>query len=102
MLYQQGDVLIEAVDAIPPDARHRPMPSGRVVLAESDLTGHAHAVHEQLDVFERNGTLYCRGESPFTLRHEEHHAITIPPGTYTVRIVLEYDHFLEESREVQD
>ena len=36
------------------------------------------------------------------LYHEEHKTIIIPKGYYKKEIVLEYDHFLEESRQVQD
>lgn len=37
-----------------------------------------------------------------SLTHEEHKTIVIPPGQYEIGIVLEYDHWLEESRQVID
>jgi len=36
------------------------------------------------------------------LTHQEHNTIEIQPGIYTIDIVQEYDHFLEESRSVLD
>lgn len=36
------------------------------------------------------------------LVHEEHKPITLTKGKYKLRIVLEYDHLLEESRQVVD
>lgn len=36
------------------------------------------------------------------LTHEEHKTIKIPVGKYKLEIVQEYDHFLEESRNVID
>jgi hypothetical protein len=36
------------------------------------------------------------------LYHDEHAMIKIPDGFYELKIVLEYDHWLEESRQVID
>jgi hypothetical protein len=36
------------------------------------------------------------------LVHEEHGAIALPKGEYRLGIVVEYDHHLEESRQVVD
>ena len=36
------------------------------------------------------------------IKHPEHNPITLDPGHYEIKKVLEYDHFLEESREVID
>ena len=102
MLYQQGDVLIESVPAIPPRAVPRVSRNGRQVLAEGEATGHAHAVAEDVQLFESGGVLYCRAGVPFTVRHEEHKPITVPPGAYQVRRVRIYDHFSEEALAVAD
>jgi hypothetical protein len=34
--------------------------------------------------------------------HEEHRAFSVPPGTYRIGAVREYDHFAEEARSVLD
>ena len=44
--------------------------------------------------------IYC--DEDCELYHEEHKTIVIPKGYYKKDIVMEYDHFLEESREVID
>jgi hypothetical protein len=46
--------------------------------------------------------LYMDAPNGATMFHEEHQPITVPPGTYVVRIVREYDHFSEEARYVAD
>ena len=97
MLYQQGDVLIESAEAIPPNALPRARRNGRHILAEGEATGHAHAVADDIEVFESAGVLYCRAAAPFTVRHEEHKPITVPPGVYQVRRVRVYDHFSDEA-----
>ena len=67
------------------------------ILAEGEATGHAHAVADDIEVFESAGVLYCRAAAPFTVRHEEHKPITVPPGVYQVRRVRVYDHFSDEA-----
>ena len=102
MLYQQGDVLIESVPSVPMDAEAVLPSAGRYVLAEGEATGHAHAVRDEIDLAENDGVLYCVANDHFTVVHEEHNPISVPPGVYRVRRVKEYDHFLEEAREVID
>jgi hypothetical protein len=102
MLYQQGDVLLESIASIPPDARLLPR-RARIVLAEGETTGHAHAVeHADVELYEYNGRLYCRALESFVLVHEEHMPVKLAPGTYEVRRVREFDHFSQQAREVMD
>lgn len=102
MLYQQGDVLIEAVEAIPPNALPRGSRNGRHILAQGEATGHAHAVADDIQLFGSGDALYCRAAAPFTVRHEEHKPITVPAGVYQVRRVRMYDHFSDEAMAVRD
>jgi len=104
MLYQQGDVLLTKISALPKGAQKR---LGRVVLAEGEVTGHAHVATATrpewtVELFEREGTLYLRTTGDAAITHEEHGAITVPPGVYQIGKVQEYDHFAEEAREVRD
>ena len=98
--YQQGDVIIRAAE-IPAKASK---PAGRV-LAFGEATGHAHRLTDASDglLDEVDGQLYLSvGKKGADVVHEEHGAITIPPGTYRVDRVKEYDHFQEEARVVRD
>lgn len=40
--YRQGDVLIQRLDALPPDLKPVPADGGKIVLAHGEVTGHAH------------------------------------------------------------
>lgn len=99
MLIQQGDVLIERCDAIPGDAvalDHR-------TLAEGEATGHYHEAQAGATLLEVSPSeRYLHVDRKTTVTHQEHHTVTVPPGDYRVRRVREYDHFLEEAREVAD
>lgn len=97
--FQQGDVTIKPVSEIPDGAK----PVGSRVLREGEATGHAHRVTTaDVLLFLHEGTLYMRAPSGTEVVHEEHNALSIPPGDYVVGAVREYDHFAEESRWVLD
>lgn len=73
-------------------------------LAEGEMTGHTHTL-DNSEVFEfDNGLRVFEGNKQNTLTHQEHKPIIIPSkkGRYVSGKVLEYDHFLEEAKEVRD
>jgi hypothetical protein len=88
-LYRHGDVLVEQVKSIPPEAVKRP----HLVLAEGELTGHAQRIAEA-----RSAELYQTGPSMYlrvladraTLIHQEHGPISLPRGEYRVWRQREY------------
>lgn len=94
MLFQQGDLLIETISKLP-DPRREILPdSGRYVLCEGEATGHAHAVHDPIRVYaDGNNILYLASDDYFTVVHEEHLRLDLPPGLYIVRRVKQYDYF---------
>lgn len=100
MYYQQGDVIIERVEEI------KGKKVNHLILADGEATGHAHRVGvkelDQAEIYEDNGTLYLKTLTEVPITHEEHKTITVPPGTWRIRKVMEYDHFEEEAREVID
>jgi len=105
-IYRQGDVLLRAISRIPKEATRGRAEDGkeRIVLAYGEVTGHAHAIHdvEKVDVFVgAQGQLYLAvKEGGVTLKHEEHGAITLPPGNY--ERVLQREYSPEAIRNVAD
>lgn len=94
--FRQGDVLITAVEGLPPTALPVRPDEGRVVLAYGEVTGHAHAMSSSRVVMFRDdggGRSYIQvlGDRPTGLSHEEHHTINVPPGTYEVVRQREYE-----------
>ncbi len=102
--YQQGDVIIEPVESLPDNGTAVPPKPRGYVLAEGEVTGHAHVIDRvaDLEFVEKDGMFYLCNKKPVTVRHEEHKPITLPAGTWRVRGVREYDHFAEEARRVID
>lgn len=74
----------------------------RPVLADGELTGHAHMLDSETDVFEHeDGVREFMVELPTTVRHEEHKPITLSPDKYLSDRVVETDPF-EGKRRVLD
>jgi hypothetical protein len=88
---RQGDVLLVPVDEIPVEARPLRRTGGRVVLAEGEVTGHAHAIRSSAATLLGTGDeRYLRVAAPVSLDHEEHAQIAIGAGMYRVVIQREY------------
>src|SRR5436190_7003850 len=91
-VWRQGDVFIISTVSVPDDAKPR-----KPVLAEGEVTGHAHRLADvrRAGVFGvKNGPfeeLFLHvTEDDATVVHEEHHSVTVPRGSYIVRIQREY------------
>lgn len=64
---------------------------------------HHHTIEGNFKLYLNDkGDFYIRANSDCRLNHEEHKTITLPKGLYKKGIVVEYDHWEEESREVID
>jgi hypothetical protein len=87
---RQGDVILLPVQETIQQIEGQKLP--HLVLAEGEVTGHKHCIIEgQAELYEKDSTFYLRVFSKeATLTHEEHQAISIPQGTWMVRIQREY------------
>jgi hypothetical protein len=102
---QHGDVLINRINELPKGLKKVKDRNGRLILADGEVTGHAHAIPMTPGTFlyeDEDGTLYLETEQEVTLTHEEHAAQTIEPGIYEVGRVVEVDPFEDAVREVAD
>jgi hypothetical protein len=107
---QQGDVLIERLIEQTDTSKGRVIvhPSGRVVLAEGEATGHAHVVKcepgteaKLIDMGDQKILEITGGKA--SVVHEEHKTITkVGPGQHEISIVKEYDYDAEEAKQVID
>jgi hypothetical protein len=92
--YRQGDVLLCAIDRIPPEAKPAPTNGDRVIVALGELTGHAHAfAAAEAQLFQEKSSrrsFLVIGEKGARLCHEEHHPILVPEGRYGLRHQREY------------
>jgi hypothetical protein len=91
--YRQGNVLLSQVKKV--RTRSEPLPAevGRVVVAEGEHSGHAHALAPELaGLFRRGREVLLRvAEGGAALSHEENAPIAMPEGDYQIRRQREYD-----------
>lgn len=101
-IFRQGDVLIHRIAAnkLPAKTEEIPRENGRVILAHSEVTGHAHAIHNPGVCFLRTeGTSdrFLQVTAVSELEHEEHGTISLGgdattenPAIYRIRIQREW------------
>jgi hypothetical protein len=130
--YIQGDVILIKVAELPATAERVEIEErvGRLVLQESEVTGHFHHFMPDADVelyqdttfVPTNKTLtpdkgkylvinakttklfHGKGyeENPTENRTGDHKALPVPPGIYKIRIVQVYDYASMEAVQVRD
>jgi len=102
--YQQGDVLIKAITTMDKKLdKLKPLKTN--IVEEGEATGHAHRIVSDpstYNIFKVGNSKYIRSSKVIELRHEEHKPVKIPPGTYRIEGVREFDHFKQEERRVVD
>jgi chloramphenicol 3-O-phosphotransferase len=81
VLHRHGDVMIQRIDRLPSQARHR----DGATLAHGEVTGHSHrfAQPDTVQLWEQGRNLFVEVIAPLAaLVHEEHHQIDLPQGFY--------------------
>lgn len=96
MYFQTGDVLYHERKEIPEGFTRI---QGDLIHQGRD---HPHTIQGAFGLYTQGEKMFIEAVEPCKLLHPEHHSIMIPPGIYEKGIVLEYDHLLEESRQVID
>ncbi len=95
---RQGDVFLELVERLPEGSE---AVKGPLVLAEGEVTGHAHRVQGgRAKLFEAAGERFLRVTARATLAHEEHAPITLTRGVY--RVIIQREYHPQEFRNVAD
>lgn len=107
MLYQQGDILFFKVsDFEGIEKKEINSKNGYKVIAEGEASGHFHKVKaDYAELYQEKNDPECmllELLKKSKVVHEEHDSIDLPKGKYVIKRVQDYDHFLEESRAVED
>lgn len=91
VMFRQGDLLLVRVDQAPEGQRQK-AERGRLILARGEATGHHHsvAVRDAELIVTAAEAVFLRIMAPTPLEHQEHGAITLPPGDYRVTRQREY------------
>jgi hypothetical protein len=100
--FRQGDVLLQPIAAIPSSAK-LVVGKSDIVLAEGEVTGHAHRIRKpksRVKQYLDGPVLYLEVLEPVTVTHEEHGPLILEPGFYERRIQVET--WMDEVRQVMD
>lgn len=104
--FQQGDVILKRVDAIPDGAE---VVRGATLAEGEGHHLHRFAVAENVELYVKNGVRFARVKSDSVIEHVtpdgrqgEHAPIDIPAGDYQFGQVQEYDYLAEMARPVLD
>lgn len=92
-MYRQGDVLITKVDGKLPEGAMPVSPDtrNRLILAEGEATGHAHAVTATAAaLFMVDQMMMLQVLEDTQVQHEEHGFIDLDPGLYKIDRQREY------------
>jgi hypothetical protein len=106
--YQQGDVLIKELKdpwRLEQVKKRETQKTESLTVARGETTGHSHVIKGKgILHFIPQDTDFIAFEltEEAVISHEEHNSIVLPPGTYFIETVREYDHFNEETRFVRD
>ncbi len=95
-MYRQGDVLLTAIASLPEGLIVR----ANNVIAEGEATGHSHRLLAGRVLVDAQGALFLEVLHATSVIHQEHHAITLPPGCY--RVTQQREYTPEGIREVRD
>jgi hypothetical protein len=85
-MVRHGDLLIVRIDGLPNDAKI----VDTNILAEGEVTGHAHKLEGRSKVYQVQQQKYFEVEETVVLTHEEHKSIELEKGTYAVIRQREY------------
>jgi hypothetical protein len=102
MIVRQGDVLLVKVSEVPDGAVPTVPKAGRYVLAEGEVTGHAHVIVAQpgVEAYALAEALFFRVNAPVEVVHEEHDPVTLVTGIW--RMVHQVEYTPERIRRVLD
>ena len=93
MQYRQGDILFIKLNENPSGELIPRDQHNRIVVAEGEVTGHAHAIHEENVTFYRDDILngaWIVVDDTADVVHEEHDTIPLDSGTWAVVYQRQY------------
>lgn len=90
---RQGDVGLFEVNGLPEGSIKKVKPEGRrIVLARGEVTGHAHALPNTMQVMEIGGIVFVCPDVDVEVQHEEHAPVQLDANTaFIVGRQVEYD-----------
>ena len=99
-IYRHGDISLHQVNAAP-EAEEKQQ-CEKYILAYGEATGHHHQLQGCCALLALNGRRWITVDEPTELTHQEHHTLTILPGTYEILEERTFDYFENSIKKVID
>jgi hypothetical protein len=93
---RHGDIMLVKAEG----ARGQMKSGKRLVLAEGEVTGHAHVLEGDLEFDQATEPTFVVVRGKATLTHQEHATVEVPAGTW--QVVRQREHWGGEVRTVAD
>lgn len=99
---RQGDVLVSRIKGgIPEGATLVEHHNTPIILAEGEVTGHAHRILSgDVEEYSHNGDMYLKVNKDAQVIHEEHGPLFLTPGEY--KVIRQVEVWMDEVRQVAD
>ena len=95
-----GDVTLTEVKSIPLGAKKIKWQKGFVLERGEGI--HTHVIEDKCEIYEKDGIMYLKNDTPIKINHEEHGVQIIDPGIHRKNIERVFDYEEMEDRNVQD
>jgi len=99
---QHGDLLFEEANEIPKEAKRVEIEPGHVLERGEGVHIHSLEDVEGIKVYEHNGGIYVKVDSPVRINHREHGVQILTPGIKKKKIERVWDYEKNERRNVLD
>lgn len=98
---RQGDVLIQPVSKLPDGIKSITPQDNKIVLAEGEVTGHAHVMEaKHVEEFVTGDSRFVNVHNKTPLKHQEHGDIAVEKGVG--KIIRQREYAPESIHHVQD
>ena len=95
-----GDVFLVKENKLPKGAKQLKWHKGFILERGEGVN--THTIEDECEVYEKDGIMYLKVDSPIKIDHEEHGVQIVEPGIYRKEIEREFDYEEMETRNVQD
>lgn len=98
-IYRHGNISLHEINEVPEAQKEQ---KEKYILAYGEATGHHHQMQGVVSLLTLSNRRWITVDEPTDLTHQEHHTLTILPGTYEILEERTFDYFENSIKKVID